>query len=256
MPEETRLRIAALGDTHCGKVPADTLAPLFAQVNDRADVLVLCGDLTDHGLPEEAAALARLLAAVRVPMVGVLGNHDYHGGKVAEVTRILTHAGLQLLDGEPVEVRGVGFAGAKGFLGGFGRGTLEPWGEDMVKQMVHESVEEAVKLGSGLAKLRTARRVAVLHYAPIRETVEGEPPEIFPFLGCSRLEEPLHRYGVSVVFHGHAHRGSPEGRLRKDVPVFNVALPLLQRTFPDRPEFRVYELTVPAPDKTAAATVV
>src|SRR5262245_2716989 len=151
MPDRNRVRIAALGDTHCGKTAAETLAPLFAQVNDHADVLVLCGDLTDHGLPEEAVALARVLSVVRVPMVGVLGNHDCHSGHTAEVTRILADAGLQLLDGEPAEVRGVGFAGAKGFLGGFGRGTLEPWGEDMVKQMVRESVEEAVKLGSGLA---------------------------------------------------------------------------------------------------------
>jgi Icc-related predicted phosphoesterase len=249
------VRMAALGDTHCGRVPAESLAPLLAQVNDRADVLLLCGDLTDHGLPEEAAALARVLAAVRVPMLGVLGNHDWHAGRAAEVTRILTDAGVQLLDGEAVELNGVGYAGVKGFLGGFGRWTLEPWGEDMVKQMVRESVEEVLKLESALAKLRTHHRVAILHYAPIQATVEGEPPEIFPFLGCSRLEEPLHRYGVSAVFHGHAHRGTPEGRLRNDVPVFNVALPLLQRSYPDRPPFRVFELTVPAADVAAPVAV-
>jgi Icc-related predicted phosphoesterase len=152
----------------------------------------------------------------------------------------------------------VGFAGVKGFLGGFGRGTLEPWGEEMVKQVVHEAVEEALKLESALAKLRTSQRVALLHYAPIRETVEGEPPEIFPFLGCSRLEEPLNRYPVAVVFHGHAHRGRPEGKLRNDTPVYNVAVPLLQRTYPDRPAFRLVEIPLepagePAP-LTAQAT--
>ena len=247
---EARVRIAAVGDMHCGRTPAAALTPLFTQVNERADVLVLCGDLTDHGLPEEAEALARVLAdTVRLPMLGVLGNHDWHSGKAAEVEKILAGVGLQLLDGEAIEVQGVGFAGVKGFLGGFGRGTLEPWGEEMVKLMVREAVEEALKLESALAKLRTARRVGVLHYAPIQATVEGEPPEIFPFLGCSRLEEPLHRYGVSVVFHGHAHRGSPEGKLRNDVPVFN-ALWLCLCCKPQLPRAaglsRAYELTVAA----------
>src|SRR5262249_40973844 len=159
--------------------------------NDSADVLLLCGDLTDHGLPDEAAGLARLLTGtVRVPIVAVLGNHDYHAGKATEVARILTDAGVIVLDGEAAEVLGVGFAGVKGFLGGFGGHTVEPGGEDMVQQFVQESVNEALKLESALARLRRERRVAVLHYAPIQQTVEGEPVEIWPFLGCSRLEEP------------------------------------------------------------------
>src|SRR5262249_4777952 len=160
---------------HCGKAPADTLAPLLAQVNERADVLVLCGDLTDHGLPDEATALARVLtSSVRVPILAVLGNHDYHAGKVEGGEGILGAAGVKVLDGEAVEVQGVGFAGVKGFMGGFGRHTLEPWGEEMVKQFVHESVNEVLKLESGLARLRTRHKVAVLHYAPISQTVEGE----------------------------------------------------------------------------------
>ena len=166
-------------------------------------------------MPEEAAALAKVLSSsVRIPIVGVLGNHDYHTGHVAEVEKILTDAGMTILDGEACEVQGVGFAGAKGFLGGFGRNTLEPWGEDLVKQMVNETVNETLKLGSALAKLRTRQRMALLHYAPIAATVEGEPQEIWPYLGCSRLAEPLARFQVAVCFHGHAHRGYAEGATR------------------------------------------
>jgi Icc-related predicted phosphoesterase len=242
------VRVAGLGDIHCGKVPAATLAGMLGQVNDRADVLVLCGDLTDHGLPDEATALAKVLTgAVRVPVVAVLGNHDYHSGHAADVQRILTEAGVQVLDGDPIEVRGIGFAGVKGFQGGFGRFTLEPWGEDSIKAFVREAVEEALKLESALARLRTAQRIAVLHYAPIQETVEGEPVEIYAFLGCSRLEEPLNRYPVTTVFHGHAHRGKPEGKLRNGVPVYNVALPLLLRSYPDRPPFRIVEVQAGPP---------
>ena len=264
MPDKDKVRVAALADLHCGRTPPGVLASLFSQINDSADVFALCGDLTDHGLPEEAAGLARVLAgAVRIPVLAVLGNHDYHGGKQAEVEKVLADVGVTVLDGESVEVQGVGFAGVKGFLGGFGQRTLEPWGEEMVKQFVHEAVNETLKLESALARLRTPRRIALLHYAPIRGTVEGEPEEIFAFLGCSRLEEPLNRYGVNIVFHGHAHRGSPEGKLRGEVPVYNVALPLLQRHFPDRPAFRLVEvpsappseapITGPAPGVAAPA---
>jgi Icc-related predicted phosphoesterase len=143
-------------------------------------------------------------------------------------------------------VEGVGFAGIKGFAGGFGRGALGPWGETIIKQFVHEAIAEALKLESALARLRTHRRVAVLHYAPIRGTVEGEPPEIFPYLGSSRLEEPINRYRVSAVFHGHAHRGAPEGRTATGVPVYNVAMPLLARVNPDRPPFLIVELPLDA----------
>ena len=158
--------------------------------------------------------------------MGVLGNHDYESGAVGEVRKILTEAGIRLLDGETVEVQGIGFAGVKGFAGGFGRGVLGPWGEDAVKRFVHEAVEEALKLESALARLRTPTRIALLHYAPIADTVEGEPREIFPYLGCSRLEEPLSRYPVTAVFHGHAHHGQPEGRTSSGSPVYNVSLPL------------------------------
>jgi Icc-related predicted phosphoesterase len=165
----------------------------------------------------------------------VLGNHDYESGAVADVRKILTESGIRLLDGESYEVHGIGFAGVKGFAGGFGRGVLGPWGEEAVKRFVHEAVEEALKLESALARLRAPTRIAILHYAPIAETVDGEPREIYPYLGCSRLEEPLSRYTVTAVFHGHAHHGKPEGKTSAGSPVYNVSLPLLQSLTPDQP---------------------
>jgi len=220
------------------------LQMLFSQVSAHADVLALCGDLTDRGDPEEARQMAKALGSVTVPIVAVLGNHDYECGKVSEITRILCDAGVRVLDGDAVELLGVGFAGAKGFAGGFGRGALGPWGEPLIKQFVREAVDEALKLETALSRLRTERKVALLHYAPIAATVEGEPREIYPYLGSSRLEEPLSRYPVDVVFHGHAHHGAPQGRTMGDVPVYNVSMMLLQRTYPDRPAFRVVELQV------------
>lgn len=239
------VRIAAVGDIHVSKSSQGKFQPLFSQISASADVLVLCGDFTDYGLPDEARILAReLTASVKIPVIAVLGNHDYESGKQGEIRDILTDAGVNVLDGEVIEVHGVGFAGVKGFAGGFGRGALGPWGEQAIKHFVQEAVEEALKLEAALARLRTHRRVAVLHYAPIRATVEGEPPEIFPYLGSSRLEEPINRYRVNAVFHGHAHRGSPEGRTATGVPVYNVAMPLLARLNPERPPYLILELPV------------
>jgi Icc-related predicted phosphoesterase len=236
------VRIAAIGDLHHSKsLPAHGQV-LFGQITRAADVLVLCGDLTDNGLPDEAHELAQTLAqAVRIPIVAVLGNHDFESGHETDVRRILTEAGVTLLDGEAHEVLGVGFAGVKGFAGGFGRGTLGSWGERTIKAFVQEAVSEALKLEAALARLRTEHRVAILHYSPIAATAEGEPREIYPFLGCSRLEEPLNRYPVSAVFHGHAHHGSPEGRTSSGVRVYNVSLPLLHRLQPEQP-FKVLTL--------------
>ena len=240
----TVVRIAAISDVHCTKSAHGTLQPFFARVAERADVVVLCGDLTDYGLPEEARVLARELSGIRAPIVAVLGNHDYESGQEGELRTILTDAGVVLLDGESYETHGIGFAGTKGFAGGFGRGTLGGWGEPAVKQFVNEAMQEALKLESALARLRTPQRVALLHYAPIRETVEGEPLEIFPYLGCSRLEEPLSRYPVTAVFHGHAHNGAPEGRTARGIPVYNVAMPLLKKLYPDQPPARFIEVDV------------
>lgn len=236
------VRIAAVGDIHCSKDSQGALQPLFAQANAQADVLVLCGDLTDYGLAEEAHLLARELQGARIPVVAVLGNHDYESDQADEVVRILCEAGVRILDGDSVEIHGVGFAGVKGFAGGFGARTLGPWGEPIIKGFVNEAIQEALKLESALARLRTPSRVAMLHYSPVQDTVEGEPLEIYPFLGSSRLEEPLTRYPVDVILHGHAHHGCPEGRSQSGAPVFNVSMPLLRRTWPDRPAFRIVEL--------------
>jgi Icc-related predicted phosphoesterase len=236
------MRIAAVGDLHCRKDAAGTIAPHLAPVNDLADVLLLCGDLTDYGLAEEAHVLVKELSVVRLPMIAVLGNHDWESGVPHEVTHILREAGIQVLDGDSCELRDVGFAGVKGFIGGFGRGTLGPWGEPVVKRFVQEAIDEALKLESALSRLRTPRRVAVMHYAPIPETVVGEPSEIIAFLGNSRLAEPLGRYPVDAVFHGHAHHGTPEGHTATGTPVYNVAMPLMKRAFPESPPFRVLDL--------------
>lgn len=250
MQSQDVVRVAALSDTHYTKTSQGTLTDLLAEISENADILVLAGDLTDFGLAEEAEALAKdLTQALRVPAVGVLGNHDYEAGEEKEITRILGEAGLRLLDGDAVEIGGVGFAGVRGFCGGFGRGALGAWGEPVIKAFVHEAINEALKLETALARLNSAHRIGIVHYAPIRDTVEGEPLEIYPFLGSSRLEEPLARYNVTAIIHGHAHKGALEGRTAKGIPVYNVCLPLLRQHSPDGRHYRLLELR--ANDTTA-----
>jgi Icc-related predicted phosphoesterase len=247
MIDPNTLRIAAVADIHVKKSGSGTLQPLFNRVTQEADVLLLCGDLTDYGTPEETKILAReITSALRIPVIGVLGNHDFESGLEKEVVAILTDAGVTMLDGDSTEVHGVGFAGVKGFAGGFGRRALGAWGEKIIKDFVHETINESLKLESALARLRTPQKIAVLHYSPIQATVNGEPPEIIAFLGSSRLEEPLDRYRVNAVFHGHAHRGAPEGRTKSGAPVYNVAMPVLAAAFPDHPPFRVVEVPITA----------
>ncbi|PYR65882.1 MAG: metallophosphoesterase [Acidobacteria bacterium] len=227
---------------HFGKTSAGTLQPMLSQIATVAEALVIAGDLTDYGHPEEARALVKdLTTTARIPIVAVLGNHDFESGAEQEIRQILVDAGVQVLDGDSCEVNGIGFAGVKGFAGGFGRGVLGPWGEQVTKMFVHEAVNETLKLESALARLRTERKVVLLHYAPIEGTVEGEPREIYPYLGCGRLEEPLGRYGVTAVVHGHAHKGSLDGHTSTNIPVYNVALPLMRRTSPDQP-FRIIDI--------------
>jgi Icc-related predicted phosphoesterase len=254
--EKWSVRLAAVGDIHVTKSSQGAMQQLFSQVNESADVLLLCGDLTDYGQPEEAQVLAReITTALKVPCVAVLGNHDFESGKASEVRDILCDAGVHVLDGEAVEIAGVGYAGVKGFAGGFGRATLGAWGEDSIKHFVQEAIDEALKLEAALARLRTEERVAVLHYAPVRATCEGEPPEIFAFLGTGRLEEPINRYRARAVFHGHAHSGAPEGATARGIPVYNVAMPVMRRHFPDQPPFRILEIaTADEPAETAAQT--
>jgi Icc-related predicted phosphoesterase len=236
------VRVAALADLHCTKVSQGAFQTLFARVAESADLLLIAGDLTDYGLPDEARVLARELTTLRIPAVAVLGNHDFESGKDGEIRQILVDAGLTVLDGDACEILGVGIAGVKGFGGGFGQRALGPWGEHIIKQFVRTAVDEALKLEAALARLRTEHLIALLHYSPVQQTVDGEPLEIYPFLGSSRLEEPLNRYPVSIVLHGHAHRGRLEGATKSGVRVYNVSMPLLTRTYADRPPFRVFEL--------------
>jgi Icc-related predicted phosphoesterase len=247
------VRVAAVGDLHCMRTSHGAFQTLFTQVSEAADMLLLAGDLTDTGLPEEARILAREFAALHVPAIAVFGNHDYESGHQDEVRTILTDAGVTMLDGEATEVRGVGIAGVKGFCGGFGKRTLGAWGEPAIKQFVREALNEALKLEAALARLRTKHQIVLLHYAPIQETVEGEPPEIYAFVGSSRLEDPISRFPVSMVFHGHAHRGRPEGHTKDHVPVYNVSMPLLTRTFPDKPHFRLFQIPIAVAEPAPAA---
>jgi len=243
--ERETLRVAAVADIHVKKTSAGMLQPLFAKATEEADVILLCGDLTDYGTSEEAKILAKeITTSLRIPVIAVLGNHDLESNNEKELVSILTDAGVVMLDGDSYELHGVGFAGVKGFAGGFGRRALGAWGEQIIKDFVHEAINESLKLEAALARLRTPQKIAVLHYSPIQATVEGEPLEIVAFLGSSRLEEPIDRYRVNAVFHGHAHRGSPEGRTKGAAPVYNVAMPVLVANYPDRPPFRVVEIPV------------
>ena len=244
MAERDKVRIAAVADIHVKKTSQGAFQDLFKKASESADILLIAGDLTDYGNVEEAHVLAKeMTGSLRIPALAVLGNHDVEAGAQKEIVQILTDAGVVFLDGEPFEFRGVGFAGVKGFCGGFGRRALGAWGEQIIKDFVHETVNEALKLESALARLRTPQKIALLHYAPIQATVNGEPPEIIAFLGSSRLEEPIDRYRCTAVFHGHAHRGSPEGRTKANAPVYNVAMPLLAATNPDQ-LFRMVEVPV------------
>lgn len=234
-PSPATMRLAAIGDLHVTEQDCHRYRDLFQEISRNADVLALCGDLTNFGKASEAERLAEDLASCTIPMVGVLGNHDYECGNAEAVTRILHQAGVTILDDQAVEIQGVGFAGVKGFVGGFGRGELGAFGEAAIKTFVDESIAEARKLENGLRSLRTERTVAVLHYAPVADTVAGEPPEIFPFLGSSRLAEAIDRFeNVKAVVHGHAHRGTYEGHTMRGVPVYNCAQFVVSAKF-DRP---------------------
>jgi len=224
-----RFRVAAVGDLHyAGGEARGALAEMFAAVNREADVFALLGDLTTHGRFEQMEAFVLELGAVEVPMVGVLGNHDYEHGDPVATTQLLTQAGVQVLDGTSAVIDGVGFAGTKGFAGGFGRGALAPFGEPLIKEFVQHAIDEQLKLENALRALGTPVKVALLHYAPCVETVIGEPEIIYPFLGSSRLLQPIEDLGVDVVFHGHAHHGTRHGVTQGGVNVYNVALPLLR----------------------------
>jgi len=230
------LRVAAIGDLHIHQNSPENLQPMFEKISQNADVLALCGDLTHMGLPTEAKKLANDLRTCRIPVVAVLGNHDYQSGHAEEVKKILRSGKVIILEEtETFEMRGVGFAGTKGFGGGFGKHMLTPFGEESIKHFVTEAVNESLRLEVALNSLRTEKVVVVLHYSPIAATVAGEPPEIYPFLGSSRLAETIDHFDVDVVFHGHAHHGTYEGKTMKGTPVYNCCMQLVQKMAPEQP---------------------
>ena len=235
------MRIAATADLHFTPQIYDRIREQMNRVREDADVLALAGDLTNYGRPAEMESLLNALVRLRIPIVAVLGNHDYESGQQEKLMTMMTDEGIKVLDGTAYERDGVGFAGTKGFLGGFGRGVLTAFGEPEVKAFVQSSIEEALKLERALALLRAEKRVIVVHYAPVVDTVKGEPPEIFPYLGTSRFSEVIDRHGANLVLHGHAHHGSPEGKTTGGIPVYNVALSILQQQNPALP-YRVFEV--------------
>lgn len=244
----SQVRIAAAADLHCRVGSEGKLRRALAPAADEADVMVLCGDLTDHGLVEEAEILAEDLQAVRLPKVAVLGNHDHESDQAPEVCKILRQAGVHLLQGDSwIFDHRVGFAGVKGFAGGFEEVMLQAWGEGPIKAFVREAVDQSLALEVALSKLEASgfkTKIALLHYAPIRATVVGEKVELFPFLGCSRLADVLDKQGVAAAFHGHAHKGSLKGTTPRGVSVYNVAMPLLRAELDKR--YQLVEVDAPA----------
>lgn len=229
------VRIAAVGDVHAQRGAAPTLKAGFANINAKADILAIAGDLTAHGLAEEAEVLAGILEHVSIPIVVVLGNHDYHQHQQNNIKRILSDSGMNVLDGETIVIEAggfkVGFIGTKGFGGGFGIRALPDFGEEIFRIMYKEGVREAKKIRRGLETVEADFRVVLLHYSPIKETLHGEPPEVYAFLGASIMAEPINKLGADLVIHGHAHYGTEKGMTPSGVPVRNVAMPMMGRPY-------------------------
>lgn len=222
------MRLAAVADIHLTEENRERDIRQFLPLNELADVLVIAGDFTNHGLPDELRTCLSVLEHVHIPIVAVLGNHDHESGHQDELAGMLRVAGIHLLDGHCFEIEGVGFAGTKGFCGGFAPHELMPFGEQGIKTFVEIAEREATKLDYGFAQLKSSIKVAITHYAPIKETIVGEPEAIFPFLGSSRLARALERHKPVMALHGHAHHGSFTFTTDSGVKVYNVALPILR----------------------------
>jgi Icc-related predicted phosphoesterase len=235
------MRIAALADLHFSPQSYDRIRDAMNRLRDEADVLVLAGDITNYGKPEEMESMLNSIMRIRIPIVAVLGNHDYEGGQAAELSKLMIAEGVKLLDGSGYERDSVGFAGTKGFLGGFGRGVLTAFGEPEVKTFVQLAIDETLKLERALSMLRTEKRVVITHYAPVVDTVRGEPEQIYPYLGSGRLAEVIDRHQALLAVHGHAHHGALEGKTTGGVPVYNVAMPLLMTRTPAVP-YRLFDI--------------
>jgi Icc-related predicted phosphoesterase len=233
-PNANKVTIAAIGDLHMHHAIIGTYRDLFSEISEKADVLAICGDLTDHGYAEEAEMLIKELQSCKKPIVGVLGNHDFANGQQNEIIKIMSDS-IFVLDEEPHEINGVGFAGVKGFGGGFDNHMLGSFGEETIRKFVYEAVDESLKLETALNKLETEKKVVIIHYAPIKDTVVGEPIEIYPFMGSSRLEDPIEAFNVSAVFHGHAHHGTIEGKTQKGIPVYNTCYLLCKKVNEKQP---------------------
>lgn len=244
-PDARTVRVGAVGDFHFDGRHPGRIPEFVGAANEQCDVLVLCGDLTTHGEPDQVGRLLELLEPLEVPAMTVLGNHEYEADAIDEITDMLEEARIPVLDGTALEVEGVGFAGAKGFAGGFGQAALGAFGEPLIKRFVQEGVDEALKLENALRKLGTEVKVVVLHYSPVLDTLVGEPEIIYAYLGTSRLAAPIDQIGADVVFHGHAHTGTHRGETQGGVPVFNVSLPILEQS--DR-LLHVWEAEVPSTD--------
>jgi Icc-related predicted phosphoesterase len=235
------MRIAAVADIHLQPEHHERNARQFSMVNELADALVIAGDFTNHGMPGEMRACLSVLEHVHIPIVAVLGNHDHESGHQDELAGMLRLAGIHLLDGQCHEIDGVGFAGTKGFCGGFAPHELMPFGEMGIKTFVEIAEREAIKLDYGLAQLHTPIKIAITHYAPIRETVVGEPEPIFPFLGSSRLQRALDRHKPDLALHGHAHKGTFAAESSAGTKIYNVALHLLRQRGEEHP-FTIFNL--------------
>lgn len=222
------MKIAAIGDIHVRAGDEERYHSLFARIASEADALILCGDLTDTGKTDEAHALLSELSDCVIPKFALLGNHDHERGHDDTIRDILREGGVRFIDEEAHVLGGIGFAGVKGFGGGFGKYALGAFGEDIVKTFVSETIDEAIRLGRLMEETHAERYVVALHYAPIEGTVRGEPLEIYPFLGSTRLMDTIDRFPVEAVVHGHAHRGTLAGRTAKGTPVFNVAREVLR----------------------------
>jgi Icc-related predicted phosphoesterase len=213
----------------------------MGRLRDEADLLIMAGDLTNYGKPEEMESMLASIMRIRIPIVAVLGNHDYESGQADQLSKMMIAEGIKLLDGSGYERDGVGFAGTKGFVGGFGRGVLTAFGEPEIKAFVQSAIDETLKLERAISMLRAEKRIVVTHYAPVVDTVKGEPEQIYPYLGSGRLSEVIDRHGALLAVHGHAHHGALEGKTTGGVPVYNVAIPLLMTRTPPAP-YRLFDI--------------
>ena len=238
-----KLRIAAISDIHVRETSRDAYQAMFAEMAEKSDILLLCGDLTDLGLLTEAEILVKELGAYPKPKIAVLGNHDYEGNNQNEIVKILQTHNVYVVHGVDYifdkDGKKYGFTGVKGFGGGFRPSMWGRFGEPEQKAFYDAIAGETQQLENGLNRLmRTAgleKLFVLLHFSPIRETLHGELQELYAFLGSSRLEEVIDRYPVTAVFHGHAHFGYPSGKTDKGIFVYNVALPVMQKINPKQP---------------------